>query len=143
MAETSELVARKCTGLSDTCVALLIDLGLQQYDVMRHVGHSSIKTTLDLYGHKFPNRWGTSSRPERHLSPVAYGTKAGRSGTGRDQGLGRMLADLGFWSGADRNRTDDILLAKQHRLSAVLHAVFAGHKGAKRRKGRGSASGSR
>lgn len=39
-----------------TCVALLIDLGFQQYDVMRHLGHSSIKTTLDLYGQKFPNR---------------------------------------------------------------------------------------
>jgi hypothetical protein len=24
-----------------------------------------------------------------------------------------MLADLAFWSGADRNRTDDLLLAKQ------------------------------
>ena len=44
--------------LRHTCVALLIDLGLQQYDVMRHLGHSSIKTTLDLYGHKFPNRDG-------------------------------------------------------------------------------------
>jgi integrase len=29
--------------LRHTCVALLIDLGLQQYDVMRHLGHSSIQ----------------------------------------------------------------------------------------------------
>ena len=43
-------------------MALLIDLGLQQYDVMRHLGHSSIKTTLDLYGHKFPNRDGELRR---------------------------------------------------------------------------------
>ncbi len=28
--------------------------------------------------------------------------------------------------GADRNRTDDLLLAKQYRLSAVLYAVIPG-----------------
>jgi integrase len=48
--------------LRHTCVAFLIDLGMQQYDVMRHLGHSSIKTTLDLYGHKFPNRDGELRR---------------------------------------------------------------------------------
>jgi integrase len=48
--------------LRHTCVAFLIDLGMQQYDVMRHLGHSSIKTTIDLYGHKFPNRDGELRR---------------------------------------------------------------------------------
>ena len=33
--------------------------------------------------------------------------------------------------GADRNRADDLLLAKQHRLSAVLPAVAAGRRAAK------------
>ena len=42
-----------------------------------------------------------------------------------------MPSDLVFGSGADRNRTDDLLLAKQDRLSAVLHAVFAGRRRAK------------
>jgi integrase len=44
--------------LRHTCVAFLIDLGMQQYDVMRHLGHASIKTTIDVYGHRFPNRDG-------------------------------------------------------------------------------------
>jgi integrase len=44
--------------LRHTCVAFLISLGMQQYDVMRHLGHASIKTTLDRYGHWFPNSDG-------------------------------------------------------------------------------------
>jgi integrase len=44
--------------LRHTCVAFLIDVGMQQYDVMRHLGHASIRTTIDVYGHKFPNRDG-------------------------------------------------------------------------------------
>ncbi len=56
--EKAGLLQIRFHDLRHTCVALLIDLGLQQYDVMRHLGHSSIKTTLDLYGHKFPNQDG-------------------------------------------------------------------------------------
>ena len=48
--------------MSSPEAALLIDLGFQQYEVMRHLGHSSIKTTLDLYGHEFPNRDGEIRR---------------------------------------------------------------------------------
>jgi len=41
--------------LRHTCVALLIAKGAQQYEVMEHLGHTSIKTTVDTYGHLFPS----------------------------------------------------------------------------------------
>jgi hypothetical protein len=34
---------------------------------MRYLGHSSIKTTLDLYGRKFPNRHGELRRGLNHI----------------------------------------------------------------------------
>ena len=66
-----------------------------------------------------------------HLSPVADGTDAGRAGPRRDQGFVECRLTWSFGSGADRNRTDDLLLAKQDRLCAVLNGVFAGRWRAK------------
>lgn len=40
--------------LRHTCVALLIGQGAQQYEVMEHLGHTKIGTTIDTYGHLFP-----------------------------------------------------------------------------------------
>jgi len=40
--------------LRHTCVALLIGQGAQQYEVMEHLGHTKISTTIDTYGHLFP-----------------------------------------------------------------------------------------
>jgi integrase len=42
--------------LRHTCAALLIDQGADPLAVQRRLGHSDIKTTLGLYGHRFPNR---------------------------------------------------------------------------------------
>ena len=39
--------------LRHTCVALLIAEGAQQYEIMEHLGHTTIKTTIDTYGHLF------------------------------------------------------------------------------------------
>jgi integrase len=41
--------------LRHTCVAFLIGQGAQQYEVMEHLGHTKINTTIDTYGHLFPN----------------------------------------------------------------------------------------
>ena len=43
-----------------------------------------------------------------------------------DRGTETSQVSWASKSGADRNRTDDLLLAKQDRLSAVLHAVIPG-----------------
>jgi integrase len=40
--------------LRHTCVALLIAKGAQQYEVMKHLGHTNIQTTINTYGHLFP-----------------------------------------------------------------------------------------
>jgi len=40
--------------LRHTCVAILIGQGAQQYEVMNHLGHTKIQTTIDTYGHMFP-----------------------------------------------------------------------------------------
>jgi integrase len=42
--------------LRHTCAALLISQGHQQYEIMRHLGHSSITVTVDTYAHLFPSR---------------------------------------------------------------------------------------
>lgn len=42
--------------LRHTSAALLIGQGHQQYEIMRHLGHSSIQVTIDRYGHLFPDR---------------------------------------------------------------------------------------
>lgn len=41
--------------LRHTCVALLIGKGAQQYEVMEHLGHTNIQTTINTYGHLFPS----------------------------------------------------------------------------------------
>jgi integrase len=41
--------------LRHTCVALLVAKGAQQYEVMEHLGHTNIQTTINTYGHLFPN----------------------------------------------------------------------------------------
>lgn len=40
--------------LRHTCVALLIADGNRQYEVMEHLGHTNIQTTINTYGHLFP-----------------------------------------------------------------------------------------
>ena len=35
-------------------MAILIGQGAQQYEVMNHLGHTKIQTTIDTYGHMFP-----------------------------------------------------------------------------------------
>jgi integrase len=42
--------------LRHTCAALLIGEGHQQYEIMRHLGHSSITVTIDTHEHLFPSR---------------------------------------------------------------------------------------
>jgi hypothetical protein len=41
--------------LRHTTVALLIGQGAQQYEVIEHLGHSNVQTTINTYGHLFPN----------------------------------------------------------------------------------------
>lgn len=41
--------------LRHTCVALLIDKGMQVYEVSAHLGHTNIQTTINTYGHMFPS----------------------------------------------------------------------------------------
>jgi integrase len=38
-----------------TCVALLIDRGVHPLAIQRYIGHSDIRTTMNTYGHLFPN----------------------------------------------------------------------------------------
>jgi integrase len=38
-----------------TCVALLIDQGANPLAIQRYIGHSDIRTTMNTYGHLFPN----------------------------------------------------------------------------------------
>jgi integrase len=40
--------------LRHTHVAFCIAQGMREYRIMRRLGHSSIKTTLDRYGHLLP-----------------------------------------------------------------------------------------
>jgi hypothetical protein len=76
-------------------------------------------------GHRWSSARGTGKRNRRSL------TGRRRDAHGPVEIKDWPNAGLTWPCGADRNRTDDLLLAKQHRLSAGLHAVFAGHKGAK------------
>jgi integrase len=41
-------------GLRHTCAALLIKRGARERKVMEVMRHKSIKTTMDIYGHMFP-----------------------------------------------------------------------------------------
>jgi integrase len=41
--------------LRHSCVAMLIARGAQQYEVMEHLGHTNIQTTINTYGHLFPS----------------------------------------------------------------------------------------
>jgi hypothetical protein len=42
-------------GMRHTCVALLIDQGAHPLGIQRYVGHADIRTTMNTYGHLFPN----------------------------------------------------------------------------------------
>lgn len=53
--------------LRHTCVALLISQGAQQYEVMEHLGHEKIQTTIDIYGHLFHD---VRERIRTHLENV-------------------------------------------------------------------------
>lgn len=57
--------------------ALLIHLGISPYELSRRLGHESIKTTMDTYGHLWPKEKGTQDfaatklqelRPDRGLT---------------------------------------------------------------------------
>ncbi|MES9716969.1 site-specific integrase, partial [Bacillus safensis] len=37
-------------------VALLIDQGEEYHTIKERLGHASIRTTIDVYGHLFPNK---------------------------------------------------------------------------------------
>ena len=41
--------------LRHTCASLLIDAGANAKAVQRYMGHGDIQTTLNLYGHLFPD----------------------------------------------------------------------------------------
>jgi integrase len=41
--------------LRHTCVAFLIGQGNQQYQIMQHLGHTTVQTTINMYGHLFPS----------------------------------------------------------------------------------------
>ncbi|HYI44107.1 MAG TPA: hypothetical protein VE174_01420 [Actinomycetota bacterium] len=38
-----------------TCVALLIDQGAHPLGIQLYIGHADIRTTMNTYGHLFPN----------------------------------------------------------------------------------------
>lgn len=42
-------------GMRHTCVALLIDQGAHPLEIQRYIGHADIRTTMNTYGHLFPN----------------------------------------------------------------------------------------
>jgi integrase len=55
--ETDRLKGWHCASarLDHTCAAFLIGQGSQQYQIMEHLGHRSVQTTIDTYGHLFPS----------------------------------------------------------------------------------------
>jgi integrase len=42
--------------LRHTCASLLIDRGAHAKDIQEWLGHSSFQVTMDVYGHRFPER---------------------------------------------------------------------------------------
>jgi hypothetical protein len=54
-----------------TCVALLIDQGAHPLAIQRYIGHSDIRTTMNTYGHLFPNH----DEAIAHALDVAFGTR--------------------------------------------------------------------
>lgn len=42
--------------LRHSLVALLIDHGEEYHTIKKRLGHASIRTTIDVYGHLFPNK---------------------------------------------------------------------------------------
>ena len=42
-------------GMRHTCAAIMINQGAHPEAIKRHLGHSSIKVTMDCYGHLFPS----------------------------------------------------------------------------------------
>jgi integrase len=45
----------RCQDLRHTCAALLIVQGPHPKAIQAHLGHSSIRVTMDRYGHLFPD----------------------------------------------------------------------------------------
>jgi integrase len=54
-----------------TCVALLIDQGAHPLAIQRYIGHSDIRTTMNTYGHLFPNHDDASA----HALDAAFGAR--------------------------------------------------------------------
>jgi integrase len=52
--ESAELLGVRFHDLRHTCAALLIAAGRHLEEVKTYLGHSSIRATIDRYGHLFP-----------------------------------------------------------------------------------------
>lgn len=50
----AELKGTRWQDLRHTCASLLIDEGAHPLSIKQHLGHESIRTTMDTYGHLFP-----------------------------------------------------------------------------------------
>jgi integrase len=80
--------------LRHTAAALMIDQGADPLAVQRRLGHDDIRTTLGLYGHRFPNR-------ETELNDsLERAFRAARAGTNGDQ-MGTRIIRLQEAAGED------------------------------------------
>ena len=68
--------------LRHTCVALLIAQGAHPKAIQSHLGHRSITTTLDRYGHLFEDEHDKlAERIDRAYADLMAGTNSPRAGT--------------------------------------------------------------
>ncbi|CUB21234.1 Tyrosine recombinase XerC [Bacillus safensis] len=56
MIEDENLKVIRLHDLRHSHVALLIDQGEEYRTIKERLGHASIRTTIDVYGHLFPNK---------------------------------------------------------------------------------------
>ena len=63
--------------LRHTCAAVLVAEGAHPQELQAHLGHASITTTLNVYGHLFPN---LGERLGERLDAVYRRTLAGTNG---------------------------------------------------------------
>lgn len=56
---TPELTPIRIHDFRHSHAAMLIDLGVDPYVIKERLGHASIKTTYDIYGHLYPNKQKT------------------------------------------------------------------------------------
>ncbi len=99
--------------LRHTCAALLIAQGAHPKAIQARLGHSTIRVTLDRYGHLFP---GLDDSLMDGLDQMMRGASRDFRGIGGDEqepGQTKSPAEQGFYGGDDGTRTHDFLLAKQ------------------------------